>query len=194
MNLSPAHYSPTDKKKDKKPIAVRNGDGEYHWSVRVKDFEWSDEKLAEALETKRLVVYHNPKKYDAAGQRFFDAESDDKTFRVNKYLNCFPDTYTIGKPVNDLPIPTHKLYKLPKRNNVKHYEYDHPQEGKKVELLCSGVSVIDGKDRLILDDREPVEADPNYIKQCLQLATFLAELEPHWPAKGLKKEMKHTYV
>jgi|TARA_R100000093_G_scaffold68427_1_gene40073 hypothetical protein len=187
MHLTPANYKPEDKKKDKKPVAVRNGDGTYHWSVNVKGFDWTDEQLAEALMTKRLGVYHNPKKYDAPGSMFHDAESDDKTGRVNNYLDCFPATRTIGKKLNGTIVPTHKLYKLPEGTKVKHYEYDHHKEGKKVELLCSGISVIDGLDRIILDDREPAVADPEVIKQHLQLASFLAEIEPYWPAKNLKK-------
>ena len=51
MHLTPANYNPADKKKDKRPVAVRNGDGEYHWSVKVKGFEWTDEQLADALMT-----------------------------------------------------------------------------------------------------------------------------------------------
>ena len=184
MHLTPANYNPADKKKDKKPVNVRNGDGKYKWSVNVEGFEWTDEQLAEALETKRLGVYLNPKKYEAVGSVFHDAESDDKTGRVNRYFDCFPPTHTIGKKLNGSILPTHKLYYLPDGQNVKHYEYDHPKDGKKVELLCSGISVIDGKDRIILDDREPAIADPEVIKQHLQLASFLAEIEPYWPAKG----------
>ena len=189
MNLTPANYKPDDKSKDKKPVAVKNGDGQYKWNVRAGK-TWSDEELVAALETKRLAVYHNPGKYNAPGQQFFDAESDDKTFNVNHYFSCFPDTYTIGKMVKGIIIPTHKLYKLPKSHKVKQYGYEDPVEGKKVELLCSGVSVIDGKDRLVLDSREPVEAYPEYIKQCLQLSTFLAEIVPYWPKEG-SRDLAH---
>ena len=183
FNLTPANYTPTDKSKDKHPVCKKGDDGKYTWNVKAKKV-WTDEELAAALETKRLAVYHNPGKYGAPGQRLFDAESDDKTFRVNNYFECFPATFTIGKPVNGMPIQTHKLYANPADVEVKQYGYDDPVEGKKVELLCSGVSVIDGRDRLILDSRKPTEADPNVIKQHLQLATFFAELESSWPAEG----------
>ena len=189
MSLTPANYKPDDKPKDKKPVAVKNGDGKYKWNVRAGK-TWSDDELVAALETKRLAVYHNPGKYNAPGQQFFDAESDDKTFKVNKYFNCFPETYKKKKKVNDVAVATHKLYKLPKNHKVKQYGYDDPIEGKKVELLCSGISVIDGLDRLVMDSREPSEADPAYIKQCLQLSTFLAELESYWPKEG-SRDLAH---
>ena len=192
FNLTPANYTPTDKSKDKHPVCKKGDDGKYTWNVKAKKV-WTDEELAAALETKRLAVYHNPGKYGAPGQRLFDAESDDKTFRVNEYLNCFPDTFTIGKPVNGTIIPTHKLYANPADAIVKQYDYDDPVEGKKVELLCSGVSVIDGLDRVILDSRKPTEADPNFIKQHLQLATFFAELESSWPVSG-KRNKAHLML
>jgi len=188
FNLTPATYRPDDKPKDKKPVAVKNGDGKWKWNIKVGK-TWSDDELVAALETKRLAVYHNPSKYNASGQILFDAESDDKTFRVNRYLNLFPDTFTIGKKVNGVIIPTHKLYAKPNDvERVKQYGYDDPIEGKKVELLCSGVSVIDGLDRIILDSRKPTEANPEIIKHHLQFATFLAEIEPLWPVEGGRDE------
>ena len=193
MALTPANYRPKDKSVDKHPVACRGKDGKFHWNINGTDKVWTDEELAEAKEKKRLAVYHNPEKYGAPGQRFFDAESDDKTHVVNKYLKCFPDTFTIGKPVNGTIIPTHKLYQCPKDVKPKQYGYDDPIEGKKVELLCSGVSVIDGLDRTILDSRKPVEADPMLITQHLQLATFFAELEKYWPADG-KRNKAHLML
>ena len=188
FNLTPAAYRPDDKPKDKKPVAVKNGDGKWKWNIKAGK-TWSDDELVAALETKRLAVYHNPSKYNAPGQILFDAESDDKTFRVNRYLNLFPDTFTIGKKVNGVIIPTHKLYAKPNDvEKVKQYGYDDPIEGKKVELLCSGVSVIDGLDRIILDSRKPTEANPEIIKHHLQFATFLAEIEPLWPVEGGRDE------
>ena len=188
FNLTPAAYRPDDKPKDKKPVAVKNGDGKWKWNIKAGK-TWSDDELVAALETKRLAVYHNPSKYNAPGQILFDAESDDKTFRVNRYLNLFPDTFTIGKKVNGVIIPTHKLYAKPNDvEKVKQYGYDDPIEGKKVELLCSGVSVIDGLDRIILDSRKPIEANPEIIKHHLQFATFLAEIEPLWPVEGGRDE------
>ena len=191
MNLTPANYSPDNKERDKLPVAVKNGDGEWHWNINGTSKVWSDEELAAALENKRLAVYHNPGKYGATGQRFFDAESDDKTFRVNKYMKLWPETFTIGKVVNGVTHETHKLYKLPKNVEVKKYSYAHKNEGTKVELLCSGVSIIDGLDRLIINDKEPVEADPKVILQHLKLSTFLAEIEPDWKEKVKKRDEAH---
>jgi len=191
MNLTPANYSPDNKERDKLPVAVKNGDGEWHWNINGTSKVWSDEELAAALENKRLAVYHNPGKYGATGQRFFDAESDDKTFRVNEYMELWPETFTIGKVVNGVTHKTHKLYKLPKDLEVKQYSYAHKNEGTKVELLCSGVSIIDGLDRLIINDKEPVEADPKVILQHLKLSTFLAEIEPDWKEKVKKRDEAH---
>ena len=184
MCLTPAHYSPGDKNKDKNPVPKWNGkykkDGKKDWKWA---FDWTDDELANAIETKRLAVYHNPKKYEAKGDRFFDAESDDKLFCINNYfMNCFPPTFTIGKSFNGLVnVPTHLIYKCPKDVKPKQYAYDDKNNGRMVELLTSGVSVIDGLDRLILREIEPVEADPKEITLRLKLATFFAELEPHWP-------------
>jgi hypothetical protein len=191
MNLTPANYSPDNKERDKLPVAVKNGDGKWHWNINGTSKVWSDEELAAALDNKRLAVYHNPEKYGATGQRFFDAESDDKTFRINKYMELWPETYTIGKTVNGVNHNTHKLYKLPKDVEVKQYSYAHKNEGTKVELLCSGVSIIDGLDRLITNDKEPVEADPKVILQHLKLSTFLAEIEPDWKEKVKKRDEAH---
>jgi hypothetical protein len=191
MNLTPANYSPDNKERDKLPVAVKNGDGKKKWNINGTSKVWSDEELAAALENKRLAVYHNPGKYGATGQRFFDAESDDKTFRVNKYMKLWPETFTIGKVVNGVTHETHKLYKLPKNVEVKQYSYAHKNEGTKVELLCSGVSIIDGLDRLIINDKEPVEADPKVILQHLKLSTFLAEIEPDWKEKVKKRDEAH---
>ena len=183
MSLTPAIYNPNDKSKDKHPVCKQDAKGKWTWNIKA-GYEWSDAELANALKNKRLAVYHNPEKSNAAGQRFFDAESDDKTFNVNKYFNCFPDTYTIGKPVNGVIIPTHKLYACPKDVKPKQYGYDDPIEGKKVELLTAGYSIFDGLDRAVIDSRKPVEADPNDIVNHLKLATFFAELESYWPAEG----------
>ena len=108
MSLTPAIYKPDDKSKDKHPVCLKDEKGKFTWNVIAKK-EWTDEDLAAALETKRLAVYHNPGKYGAPGQRFMDAESDDKTFKVNNYFVCFPDTYTIGKKVNGKIITTRKV-------------------------------------------------------------------------------------
>ena len=186
FNLTPANYSPADKTKDKRPIAVRNGDGKYHWNIRTKKV-WSDEELVKAVETKRLAIYHNPEKYGAPGKQFFDAESDDKTFRINKYMELWPDTFTIGKKIGKDLYPTHKIYECPKDVKPKQYNYSHDIEGTKVELLCSGVSVIDGLDRLIINDMKPVEIDPKEILRHIKLSTFLAEIEPDWKQKITKK-------
>jgi hypothetical protein len=191
MNLTPANYAPDNKERDKLPVAVKNGDGKYHWNINGTSKVWSDEELAVALENNRVAVYHNPGKYGATGQRFFDAESDDKTFRINKYMKLWPETFTIGKVVNGVTHETHKLYKLPKDVEVKQYSYAHKNEGTKVELLCSGVSIIDGLDRLIINDKEPVEADPKVILQHLKLSTFLAEIEPDWKEKVKKRDEAH---
>lgn len=189
MNLTPANYSPDNKERDKRPVTsnLNTADGKGHWNINGTSKVWSDEELAAAKETKRLAVYHNPGKYGATGQRFFDAESDDKTFRVNKYMELWPNTYTIGKTVNGVNYDTHKLYKLPKDVEVEQYDYAHDIEGTKVELLCSGVSVIDGLDRLITNDMEPIEADPKVILQHLKLSTFLAEIETDWKEKVTQK-------
>ena len=191
MNLTPANYSPDNKERDKLPVAVKNGDGKKKWNINGTSKVWSDEELAAALENKRLAVYHNPGKYGATGQRFFDAESDDKTFRVNKYMKLWPETFTIGKVVNGVTHETHKLYKLPKNVEVKQYSYAHKNEGTKVELLCSGVSIIDGLDRLIINDKEPVEAEPKVILQHLKLSTFLAEIETDWKEKIKERDKAH---
>ena len=179
MSLTPAIYKPDDKSKDKHPVCLKDEKGKFTWNVIAKK-EWTDEDLAAALETKRLAVYHNPGKYGAPGQRFMDAESDDKTFKVNNYFVCFPDSYTIGKKVNGKIITTRKVYKVPEGTKVKNYSYVDKDEGTIVELLTSGYSIIDGLDRLVLDSREPINADPLLIKQHLQLASFFGELECYW--------------
>ena len=179
MELTPANYKPADKNKDKKPIAVKNKNGEWKWSSNVEDFKWSQNDLVEAIQTKRLAVYH--KSHEA---RFFDLDCDDKTGRLNKYMHLLPDTFTIGKKVNNETIITHKLYKLPEGSKVKNWSYDHWDEGRKAELLSSGVSVIDGLDRLILKDIEPCAMEPEQVLQQFKLANFLAEIEPHYPEKN----------
>ena len=109
MKLTPAQYNPNNKEKDKKPIAIKNKEGQWKWSINVEDFEWSKEKLADAILNKRLAVYHK-----SPNARFFDLDCDDKTGRLNSYMHLLPNTFTIGKKINGINKITHKLYKLPK--------------------------------------------------------------------------------
>lgn len=179
MKLTPAQYNPNNKEKDKKPIAIKNKEGQWKWSINVEDFEWSKEELADAILNKRLAVYHK-----SPNARFFDLDCDDKTGRLNSYMHLLPDTFTIGKKINGITKITHKLYKLPKNKKVKNWHYDHYSEGRKAELLSSGISVIDGLDRLVIKNVEPKIIDPEEVLEQFKFANFLAEIQNYYPEKN----------
>src|SRR6056300_1627111 len=156
MKLTPAQYNPNNKEKDKKPIAIKNKEGQWKWSINVDGYEWTKEQLADAILNKRLAVYH--KSHEA---KFFDLDCDDKTGRLNNYMHLLPDN-----------------------KSVKNWHYDHNSEGRKAELLSSGVSVIDGLDRLIINNIEPKIIDPQEVLEKFKFANFLTEIEHFYPEKN----------
>jgi len=168
--------------KDKKPVAVDKGNLKHDGT---KKFEWEknwkeEDLIREATKTQRVGAWHKE-------SSIYDVDFDDKDFNAHKFLSVFPDTLTIGKNVNGRPVATHLIYKLENGKNVEKYSYPKTvDKGEKIiELLCSGQTVVGGKDRVIIKDIKPTQVDPLTITQYVKLTAVFSELLPIWVKKGI---------
>jgi len=158
--LTPVHKS-KNPNLDKMPVR-KNGT----WGK-----DWEDQDL---LEANRIGAYHKD-------SGIYDLDFDDKTFTAHKFIDMLPPTLTIGKKVNGRTIATHKIYKKP--DDVKLKPYSFPRSANKgetiVELLASTQTIIAGVDRVIINNVEPVEYDPELAKTNLKLIVAFSELYKH---------------
>jgi len=158
--LTPVHKS-KNPALDKMP---KSKNGTWH-------YDWDDQELMEA---NRIGAYHKESK-------IYDLDFDDKSLTANKFIGLLPATLTIGKKVNGEVVATHKIYKKPK--NVKVKPYSFPRSATKgetiVELLASTQTIIAGVDRVIINNVEPVEYDPELAKTNLKLIVAFSELYKH---------------
>ena len=161
----------------KKPKAVFNPKtGKYEWY-----YGWRDEELQKA---ESIGVYHRDKNKK---RKRGAVDPDDKSRRVHGYMSMLPETMTVTKTVNGSPIQTQRIYKV---NGQGFPKFDYggasKDDGKLLETLQSGVSVIYAKDK-DFSIAPIVEADPVDLEKKLKLSCFFAELERKWPEKGLKQ-------
>ena len=161
--LTPVNKS-SNPKLDKKPKTKKG-----KWSK-----DWTTEEL---LLSERLGVFHKDSKV-------FAIDPDDKSFLAHKFMQMLPPTFEIGKLVNGKIVNTQKIYRLPNDTKAKKFEYTCKRKGKIIELLPSTQSIIAG-DRLILNNVEPVVADPIELTQHCRLIAVFTELLRHWPDKNI---------
>ena len=160
--LTPVNKS-SNPKLDKKPKTKKG-----KWSK-----DWTTEEL---LLSERLGVFHKDSKV-------FAIDPDDKSFLAHKFMQMLPPTFEIGKLVNGKVVNTQRIYRLPNDTKAKKFEYTCKRKGKIIELLPSTQSIIAG-DRLILNNVEPVVADPIELTQHCRLIAVFTELLRHWPDKN----------
>ena len=134
----------------KKPKAVLNPrTGKYEWY-----YGWRDEEL---LKAESIAVYHRDKNKK---RKRGAVDPDDKSGRVHGYMSMLPETMTVTKTVNGSPIQTQRIYKV---NGQGFPKFDYggasKDDGKLLETLQSGVSVIYAKDK-DFSIAPIVEADP----------------------------------
>jgi len=170
--LTPVHKS-KDPEQDKKPKSAFlgnyvNGKPKFEWK-----FDWTDDDL---LEANRIGAYHKQ-------SNIFDVDFDDKDFIAHKFSSLLPaPTLTIGKKVNGRIETTHLIYRTDLKK-VKDFKKAQPI----IEVLGNTQTIIAGVDREVINNVEPMLANPDDIKaECKLIATF-TELYKHWPKKGLKK-------
>ncbi len=151
--LTPVHKS-KDPNQDKKPL-LKN----YKWSS-----DWTDDDL---LEANRIGAFHRQ-------SNIFDVDFDDKDFIANKFSSLLPATLTIGKKVNGRTETTHLIYRTDLKK-VKDFKKAQPI----IEVLGNTQTIIAGVDREIINNIEPILANPDDIKaECKLIATF-TELYKH---------------
>ena len=160
----------TDPEIDKKPF--------------TKNRKWSDDwTVDELVQAERIGVFHK-------SSGVFDIDFDDKSLVAHKFIDLLPATFTIGKLIDNVPVATHKIYKLPEGKTA--FKYAYPSNVKKgqgvIELLPSTQSIIAGVDRIILNNVEPTVADPSRMTLYARLIATFTELYKHWPAAGQRDE------
>ena len=169
FKLTPVKKS-TDPEKDKKPV-TQNG----KWSD-----DWNEDELVQA---ERIGVFHKK-------SGVYDMDFDDKSLVAHKFIDLLPATFTIGKLIDNVPVATHKIYKLPEGKTA--YKYVYPKNVKKglgiIELLPSTQTIIAGTDRIILNNVEPSVQDPSHMSLNARLIATFSELYNHWPKEGQRDE------
>ena len=145
-------------------------------------YNWSDQEL---LNAESIGVYHQEKIDDIKKKTVFGAtDPDDKSYVIHEYCKLLPDTFTITKNVNGKPIQTQRIYKVNGAGFPKFdYGGDSKDDGKLIETLQSGVSVIHAKDK-DFNMVPPTTADNDEILKKLKLSCFFTEVEKHFPNKG----------
>jgi len=169
FKLTPVKKS-TNPEVDKKPV-TKNG-------------KWSDDwTVDELVQAERIGGFHKK-------SGVFDMDFDDKSLVAHKFINLLPETFTIGKLIDNVPVATHKIYKLADGKTAKKYAY--PSNVKKgqgvIELLPSTQTIIAGVDRIILNNVEPTVADPRRMTLYARLIATFAELYKHWPSAGQRDD------
>jgi len=169
MVLTPSTKS-DEKRYDKKPVAVKDANGEWH---HKKD--WDIDSLISA---KRVAVFHKE-------SRVFAIDPDDKDYVAHKFMSCLPETFEVGKILdNGKVINTQRIYALPKDKHAdKKYQYPHDvNDGSRViETLVNTSSIIAGVDRVILNNVKPTVQDPSSMTLYARLIATFSELYKHWP-------------
>ena len=170
----------------KKPKSVEDDNGEWHWK-----FDWEKKDIMEAESIgcyHRVPIPKSHKKKNISGA----VDPDDKTNTVHKYMSLIPATMTVTKIVNGSPIQTQRIYKQNGKGFPKlDYGGASKADGKILETLQSGISVIHSKDK-DFSLTKPVEVDPVELEKKLKLACFFTEVEKKFPAKGLgKRDLVH---
>ena len=166
----------------KKPKAVLNPrTGKYEWY-----YNWTDDEL---LNAESIGVYHQEKINNFEKKTICGAvDPDDKRFVAHSYCGLLPPTLTVTKNVNGLPIQTQRIYKVNGQGFPKFdYGGDSKDQGKLIETLQSGVSVIYSKEKNF-SMIEPQEIDPQELENKLKLCCFFTEVENKFPKKGQRDD------
>jgi len=150
----------------------------------TKNRKWSDDwTVDELVQAERIGVFHK-------SSGVYDVDFDDKSLVAHKFINLLPETFTIGKLINNVPVATHKIYKAPEGKTA--YKYAYPKNVKKgqgiIELLPSTQTIIAGVDRIILNNVEPTVQDPSHVSLYARLIATFSELYNHWPKEGQRDE------
>ena len=158
--------------------------GEDDKKPKLKNYKWSsDWTVEELVQAERIGVIHKD-------SNIFDLDFDDKSYVAHKFIDLLPETFTVGKLVNNIPIATHKIYKASDGKTA--YKYSYPKNVKKgqtiIELLPSTQTIIAGVDRIILNNRAPTIQDPSRMTLIARLIATFSELYNHWAAEGQRDE------
>ena len=167
----------------KKPRAVEDDDGTWHWK-----FDWTKKEIMEA---ESVAVYHRVPTKEGYKRIVGAVDPDDKTHTVHKYMSKIPATMTVTKMVNGSPIQTQRIYKQNGKGFPKlDYGGASKADGKILETLQSGISVIHSKDK-DFSLTKPVEVDPVELEKKLKLACFFSEVEKVFPKEEGGRDLIH---
>ena len=166
----------------KKPKAVQNRrSGNWEWY-----YNWTDDEL---LNAESIGVYHAEKINDFDKKTICGAvDPDDRKYVAHSYCGLLPPTLTVTKNVNGQPIQTQRIYKV-NGSGFPKFDYggDSKDQGKLIETLQSGVSVIHSKEKNF-SMIEPQEINPQELENKLKLCCFFTEVENKFPKKGQRDE------
>ena len=138
----------------------------WHWK-----YDWTKKEIMEA---ESVAVYHRVPTKEGYKRIVGAVDPDDKTHTVHKYMSKIPATMTVTKIVNGSPIQTQRIYKQNGKGFPKlDYGGASKADGKILETLQSGISVIHSKDK-DFSLTKPVEVDPVELEKKLKLACFFA--------------------
>ena len=168
----------------KKPTAVYQGN---HYPDGKKKYEWgnkwTDEQL---LSADYLGVYHREDK-DKNKPVCAAVDFDDKKYVAHDWNIKLPPSMSVVKDTKAGKKVAQRIYKI---NGAGFPKFDYggssKEDGKLVETLQSGVSVIHSPDRTFTMV-PPSTVDPNELEKNLNLICFMTEVQKKFPPKGVKK-------
>ena len=168
----------------KKPTAVYQGN---HYPDGKKKYEWgnkwTDEQL---LSADYLGVYHREDK-DKNKPVCAAVDFDDKKYVAHDWNIKLPPSMSVVKDTKAGKKVAQRIYKI---NGAGFPKFDYggssKEDGKLIETLQSGVSVIHSPDRTFTMV-PPSTVDPNELEKNLNLICFMTEVQKKFPPKGVKK-------
>ena len=160
---------------DKKPKS-KLIDGQWHWK-RKHNVKWSDKEL---LAASRIGIDH-----EASGMIDLDFDADDAC----RFSSMLPETTTVGKEINGITTPTHKLYVY---DGVKETESlgKNKDCGTVVELLTNTQSHYIGE-RVLINDIPPrklTDSEFQRVRGIIRKIYALTVLSRYYPKEGARDE------
>jgi hypothetical protein len=168
----------------KKPKAVYQGNRHPDGRQKYEWFNgWSDEELRSA---DYLGVYHREDK-DKNKPVCAAVDFDDKDYVAHDWNIKLPNSMSVVKDTKTGKKVNQRIYKV-NGSGFPNFDYggSSKEDGKLVETLQSGVSVIHAPDRTFTMV-PPSEVDPKELEKKLNLICFMTEVQKNFPSKTSKQ-------
>ena len=143
--------------------------------------QWTDEEI---LSADAVAIFH---KDDDKNQICAAVDFDDVDYVAHDWNIKLPPTMSVTKNTK-LGLKVNQMIYKVNGSGFPKFDYggESKEDGKLIECLRSGISIIHTKDRTF-SMVKPVEVNSDDLLKKLKLSCFFTEVQKNFPPKGIKK-------